>query len=43
MQLVIKLDIETFKKEFYVENEDDIKTLVNCLVYNSIYNNRQLR
>ena len=34
------MDVETLKKEFYVETEDDVKTLANCLVYDKIYNNR---
>ena len=37
------MNLETFKKEFYIENEYDINTLVDCLVYGSVYNNQELR
>lgn len=30
------MDVETLKKEFYIENDDDIKILVHCLVDGSM-------
>ena len=39
MQYLIKRDVETFKKELYIETEDDVKTLVHCLIDDKIYNN----